>query len=251
MHTGANPNAPRPTAARGWHTKECGTARGYAKWGINLSRIRTINSRTGMKDSPPWQRLVVTATVLLQVVIPSGLAAQQQQPIEVVQQLYREVVAQHPMGVPQGAARKAIWPLLSDRLIHSLETRDACDLDWERRHRNANPPLKAPGFYEDGLFSGSNEQGYVNDAVVGAAKAQQDGSYLIDVNLWSYFDEGDVSLRTGKIYRWRVAARVTSEHGRFVVDDILGFKGVFDPNESVYMSKMLTLGCKGTHSIYD
>lgn len=218
---------------------------------LSSSNLLTINSQTDMKDSTLWQRLIVTAAVFLYVAIPSGLAAQQQQPTEVVKKLYREVVAQHPMGVPQGAARKAIWPLLSDRLIRSFETRDACDLDWDRRHRNANPSLKAPGFYEDGLFSGSNEQGYVNGAIVGSAKVQGDGSYLVTVNLWSYFDGGEVSLRTGKIYRWRVAARVTSERNRFVVDDILGFKGVFDHDKAVYMSKLLTLGCKGTRSTYE
>ena len=108
--------------------------------------------------------------------------------------------------------------------------------------------MKAPGFYEDGLFSGSNDQGYVNGAAVDSTKVQADGSYLVYVKLWSYLDEGLLSLRTGKIFRWRVAARVTSEDGRFVVDDILGFKGVFDYDKSIYMSRMLTTGCRGTHS---
>ncbi len=165
-----------------------------------------------------------------------------------VQKLYKEVIARHPMGIPHGAAKTAIWPFLSERLIHAFETRDDCDLDWNRRHRNANPPVKAPGFYEDGLFSGSNEQGYVNGAVVGSTKAQPDGSYLVYVKLWSYLCTEDLATRTGKIYRWRVAARVTSENGRFVVDDILGFKGSFDYDKSVYMSKMLTSGCRGDHS---
>jgi hypothetical protein len=114
-----------------------------------------------------------------------------------------------------------------------------------------DPPEKAPGFYEDGLFSGSNERGDVNGAAVGSTKMQTDGSYLVYVKLWSYFDGGVPSLRTGKIYRWRVAARVTSEGGRFLVDDILGFKGVFDYDKSVYMSRMLTSGCAGTHSTFN
>jgi hypothetical protein len=155
------------------------------------------------------------------------------------------------MGVPYGAAKTAIWPLLSKRLTKALETRDACDQDWQRKHRNANPPVKAPGFYEDGLFSGSNEMGYVNGALVGATKVQADGSYLVTVKLWSYLGTEDLTQRTGKIYRWRVAARVMSEDGRFVVDDILGFKGVFDYDKSVYMSRMITSGCSGTHSTSD
>lgn len=157
-------------------------------------------------------------------------------------------MARHPMGVPHGSAKTAIWPFLSERLIRAFETRNACDSDWARRHRNADPPVKPPGFYEDGLFSGGNEQGYVNGAVVGSTKVQADGSYLVHVKLWSYLGTEDLAPRTGKIYRWRVAARVTSEDGRFVVDDILGFKGVFDYDRSVYMSTMLTSGCKGAHS---
>lgn len=155
------------------------------------------------------------------------------------------------MGVPHGAAKTAIWPLLSERLIKSFETRNACDMDWDRRHRNADHPVKAPGVYEDGLFSGSNDLGDVDGAAVGSTKVQADGSYLVYVSLWSRFNGGDLSQRNAKIYRWRVAARVISEDGRFVVDDILGFKGVFDYDKSIYMSRMLTIGCKGTHSTSD
>jgi hypothetical protein len=194
----------------------------------------------------------LTLAAFVQFAALSGRSeAQEQQPVDVVQKLYREVVARHPLGVPQGPAKTAIWPLLSKRLITAFEMRNACDLDWDRRHRSANPPLKAPGVYEDGLFSGSDERGEINGAVMGSTKVQADGSYLVYVKVWSYFDMGEPSLRTGKIYRWRVAARVTSEDGRFVVDDILGFKGVFNYEKSVYMSQMLSAGCGGTHSTSD
>jgi hypothetical protein len=192
------------------------------------------------------------ATLVLQLAaISGGGIAQEPQPAVVVQKLYDAVVTHHPLGVPYGASKTAIWPLLSTRLITAFETRNACDRDWDRRHRNANPPLKAPVFYEDGLFSGSNERGEINGAVVDSTKVQQDGSYLVYVKVWSYFDGGDLPLRTGKKYRWHVAARVISEDGRFVVDDILGFKGVFDYDRAVYMSKMITIGCRGTHSTSD
>lgn len=176
----------------------------------------------------------------------------EQQPADVVRKLYREVVTRHPLGVPYGASRAAIWPLLSKRLVRVFETRNACDRDWGRQHPNANVPpfiLKPPGFYEDGLFSGPDELGYINGAAVGTTKRQADGSYLVYVSVWSYYDMGEPSLRTSKIYRWRVAARVVSENGKFAVDDILGFKGVFSREKAVYMSKMLSNGCKGSHAI--
>ena len=193
---------------------------------------------------------MLAAAVLLQLAIHSGRsAAQKPQPADVVQKLYREVVARHPMGVPHGADKTSIWPFLSKRLISAFETRNACDKDWDRKHPYSEEhPMKPPGFYEDGLFSGSDELGYINGAELGSTKEQSDGSYLVYVKLWSYLDMGEPSLRSsGKIYRWQVAARVTSEDGKFVVDDIL----LFNYDKSVYMSKMLTSGCRGTHSTSD
>ena len=202
-------------------------------------------------DRGPAITRISCALLLLQLSAYSvQSAAQEPKPADVVRRLYDEVVERHPLGVPSGADKIAIWPLLSKRLIKAFETRNACDQDWDSKHQNENPPLKAPGFYESGLFSGSNERGEINGAVVGSANVQTDDSYLVYVHVWSYFDGGVPSLRTGRKYRWRVAARVISEDGRFVIDDILGFKGVFDYDKSVYMSKMLTLGCRGSHTRY-
>lgn len=202
-----------------------------------------------MKQLNLWRWRVQCVALVLSLLVPSdGVAAQEPQPSDVVQKLYHEVVTRRPLGVPYGAAKIAIWPLLSKRLIKAFETRNACDLDWDRHHRNADPPEKPPGFYEDGLFSGGNERGVINGAEVGTTKVQADGSYLVYVKVWSYFDMGEPSLRDGKIHRWQVAAHVTRENERFVVDDILGFKGVFDYDKPVYMSRMIAQGCSGTHS---
>jgi hypothetical protein len=64
-------------------------------------------------------------------------------------------------------------------------------------------------------------------------------------------DDGDLSLRPSKTSRWQVGVRVISEDGRFFADDILGFKGVFDYDKPIWMSKMLTAGCNGPHAIPD
>jgi len=193
--------------------------------------------------------------ILLNLAAPLGhCEAQQGRPSSVVDKLYGEVVSRHPLGVPSGADQAAIWPLLSKRLIRVFETRNACDADWERQHPDANTPpyiLKPPGFYEDGLFSGQDERGYLDGAAVGATKTQADGSYLVYVNVWSYYDGGEPSLRTAKVYRWKVAARVIPEYGHFVVDDILGLRGVFASDKEVYMSKMLRNGCNGSRAIPD
>ncbi len=79
---------------------------------------------------------------------------------------------------------------------------------------------------------------------------RKDGSYLVYVNLWSYLDGSLESLRTQKKYRWQVGARVISEDGRFVVDDVGFFRNALD-GKSGWMSKMITAGCNGPHSIPD
>jgi hypothetical protein len=199
--------------------------------------------------NPHLQRISVLIICFL--VVASTGTTQEPGPVNVVDKLYRQVVKLHPLGVPDGEAKDAIYPLLSDRLVSAFTTRNACDQDWNRRHQNSDVPLKAPGVYEVGLFSGNVERGYIDGATVGRAKKQADHSFLVYVHLWSYFDEGEPSLRTGKVYRWQVAARVKQERGRFVIDDILGFKGVFDYDKPVFMSEMLQSGCRGTHSTSD
>jgi hypothetical protein len=93
-------------------------------------------------------RSLFSALLVIEVAFCCGQSpAQHQQPAEVVQKLYREVVTRHPLGVPSGAARAAIWPLLSKRLIGVFEARNACDQDWQRQHQNSDVPLKAPGVY--------------------------------------------------------------------------------------------------------
>jgi hypothetical protein len=197
---------------------------------------------------------MIVAVLVQLAALTHPTSAQEKQPSNVVRKLFREVVKRHPLGIPSGADRGAIWPLLSKRLIRVFERRNACDEDWKRQHPNANVPpyiLKPPGFYEDGLFSGSAERGYIDGAAVGATKAQAGGSYLVYVNVWSYYDFGDPSLNTAKVYRWRVAARVIPDRGQFVIDDILWFQGVSDNGNAIYVSKMLSSGCKGSHAIPD
>lgn len=216
--------------------------------------FKDVHLPTRMKRDFCWSLLMMFVAVLLQLAAPACHgAARQKQPSSVVEKLYSEIVKRHPLGVPSGADEDVIWPLLSKRLIKVFEIRNACDEDWERQHPNANVPpyiLKPPGFYEDGLFSGQDERGYIDGAAVGTTKAQADGSYLVYVNVWSYYDLGEPSLRTTKIYRWTVAARVILENGDFVVDDIL-VKGVFARDKTVYMSKMLSTGCNGSRAIRD
>jgi hypothetical protein len=44
-----------------------------------------------------------------------------------VRKLFEEIVAQHPIGIPTGAEKTAIWPFLSKRLTEQLQTAQACE----------------------------------------------------------------------------------------------------------------------------
>ena len=175
-------------------------------------------------------------------------------PADVVRQLYHQIIVNHPLGVPSGAAKNAIWPLLSKRLIRVFETRNACDTDWDRQNPDADRPhadrppqiLKPPGFYEDGLFTGPDEGAFITSAVIVRTVPQTDGSFLVYVRV-AHPDYGFAPSFIHTVAHWEVEVRVVPEDGRFKVDDILfprGFGGHGTPER---MSNMITSGCRGGH----
>lgn len=97
------------------------------------------------------------------------------------------------LDVPYGADRAAICPYLSKRLIKTLDTGLACEEDWTRQNPEPADPQAAlkPWFpwFEQGLFSGSNEASTPSWAVVERSEPQKDGSYLVYVRL-AYQDHG-------------------------------------------------------------
>ncbi len=60
---------------------------------------------------------------------PSGLS---KQPETLVRNLYKEVVARHPRGIPEGADMKIFAPYLSKALQHRIDVAGACYDDWIR-----------------------------------------------------------------------------------------------------------------------
>ena len=143
----------------------------------------------------------------------------------VVRELYQQIVARRPLGIPRGVDKAAIWPLLSKRLIYRLETAQACENSYFQQHAGEDGK---PGFgwLEVNLFSGGNEQALPSAAVVERTSAQKDGSLRVYVRL-RYKESFATYGRPpdpANTFRWRVAASVISEDGRFVIDDILFLK---------------------------
>src|SRR5689334_10697911 len=99
-------------------------------------------------------------------------------PDAVVQKLYGQVVERHPVGIPKGDDKSAIWPVLSNKLIERLETAQACENDYFRQHpvSEGKPEF---AWLETGLFSGGNEEAIPAGAVVRHIQRQKDGSFHV------------------------------------------------------------------------
>lgn len=169
--------------------------------------------------------------------------ASERQPDAVVRKLYDQVIARHPLGIPKGLDRAAIWPLLGKQLTQRLETAQACESDYIRQHANkdSKPEFR---WLESGLFSGSNEEALPAEAVVERTDQQQDGSFQVYVRL-AY--KGDGSADPANTFHWETAVNVISEGGQFVVNDIFLFK-----DDSTEVRSRLSdsfVGCAGSRWI--
>jgi hypothetical protein len=167
--------------------------------------------------------LLIVLLQLVSVVFPNAPA--EHLPNSVVQELYQQVVAHKPLGIPKGADKAAIWPFLSHRLIQKLDAAQACEDDYYRQMTDKN---SKPGFawLENGLFSGANEKATPSAAALERTKPMKDGSFHVYERLTykESFETYDRPPNPADTFQWRVVAVVMSQGGRFVVDDILFFK---------------------------
>jgi hypothetical protein len=171
-------------------------------------------------------------------------------PDAVVQELYKQVVARRPLGIPKGADKEAIWPFLSKGLIQRLDTAQACENDYCRQdtEKDSKPGF---GWLESDLFSGENEKAIPSEAVVERTKRLKDGSFHVYLRLTyrgSYNTYGR-SPDPANTFKWRLAAKVISEGGRFVVDDVLLLKHGSTKIESRLSDSFS--GCDGSRWVGD
>lgn len=180
----------------------------------------------------------------------SGLPALLDQPAVTggVQKLYEEIVAHHPVGIPVDAEIAMLRPFLSKRLADQLQTAQACQDDYTRQHSTADGTPR-PGWSTSGLFSGEGSHAAPVDALVERKEKQSDGSFLVYVDL----EPADAVINLGHGrkafhggYTWQVEARVISENGQFVVDDVRIFDGFPAEGRFRLLSDSFT-GCDGSH----
>lgn len=72
-------------------------------------------------------------------------------------QLYEEIVARHPIGIPSGAELATIRPFLSKRLAEQLQTAKACQEDYFQQHQIKEGTPK-PAWLKTGIFSGDGKR---------------------------------------------------------------------------------------------
>jgi hypothetical protein len=187
--------------------------------------------------------------ILLQVIlcVSIGIAAERH-PDVVVRQLYAQIVARHPLGIPKGADRTAIWPFLSKHLKQRLEAARACEADYIRQH-SVDHGKPAFGWLESGLFSGDNEEALPEKAVIERTEQRNDGSFQVYVRL-TYKESSKAHHRPpdpAGTFSWNVAVNVILEDRRFVIDDVLLFKDD-SPNVRSRLSDAF-VGCEGSRWI--
>ncbi len=165
-----------------------------------------------------------------------------------VRKLYEEIVAHHPIGIPVGAAKAVILRLLSERMTQQLQTAQACEEDYFKQ-RKAIDRTPKPTWLKSGLFSGDGEQASPIYSLPKRKEPQKDGSFLVYVDLahdYTGLGNGYSYLNGHLVQTWEVVARVVSENGQFVVDDvrIFDFDSTDDPS---HLLSDAFVGCEGPH----
>jgi hypothetical protein len=80
--------------------------------------------------------------------------------LDAVRVFYTYITRNQQLGILDGRAKKALWPLLSKRLAQQLDSFEACDEDYYRRYGEilrANTYKPGTPWLEEGLFTGPND----------------------------------------------------------------------------------------------
>jgi hypothetical protein len=148
-----------------------------------------------------------------------------------IDNLYKEVVARHPLGLPD---RKVFGPYLSKGLLHGFDLDAACFDRWRRA--NPDPNLKpAFGTLELGAFSGGVDETSPQAFRIENIETEKDGSSRLRVRLTD--TEPTYTLT------WSVVAVVIRENGRPVVDDVIYLKQ--QDRDEERLSEVLAGDCEG------
>jgi len=246
-----DPEVPYPLCARISFYREGQNGNRYGQQGYLL--VQVGNSKDGIVGRPQlfypsidvWEGMMVMTGGAERL---SELPPLLDQPVvaDGVQKLYQGIVAHHPIGIPAGAKLAAVRPYLSKRLAEQLQVAQACQDDYSRQHPKSGG-TSGPGWLKSGLFSGEGSHASPIDAVAHSKEKLNDGSFLVYVTLEPVEALNDLGHGRRAFYggyAWEVRARVISENGQFVVDDVRIFDRLPAEGPSHLLSASFT-GCDG------
>ncbi len=155
-----------------------------------------------------------------------------------VRGLYQDLVSRPIGGIPTLERMKSLSPYLSDSLLNKITLARACNDDYFRLHPRND--VKAPlEWLEFGLFSGANDRSGPHTFQIEKATSQEGNSIRVNVRLTG-------GIPPEKPWTWEVAAIVTGENGRFVINDVIFLRDKDIGTES-RLSEILQRGCDGSH----
>ena len=141
-------------------------------------------------------------------------------PVEVVRVFYTYITTYRPLGIPKGRARKALWPLMSKRLVRELDTLQSCEDDYFRRYGEylrTNQFKPGIGWLEEGLFSGPNEAASPSKFSILSSKSVEENR--VDVHLRFTHKQTHCCGYPPRYEHYEGVVTVILEGDRFVVDD--------------------------------
>ncbi len=186
---------------------------------------------------------------LLILALAAGGAPPAGTPEAVVQTLYAYIVKARPLGIPRGADRAALWPLLTSRLARVLETGQRCEEDYFRQHPPRPDSKPEFDWLEEGLFSGPDEMALPSEVRVVRTDAIAPPRYRVLVE-FTYREPAGADSRPpnpADSFEWRGEVIVDGEHGRFLVDD---FRRIVSSGERPALSHVFA-GCRGARWVGD
>lgn len=147
-------------------------------------------------------------------------------PSDVVRSFYDQIIRLHPLGIPEGEAKRNLQPFMSARLARQLDLMQKCEKDYYRRNEKKlkSEQLKPTiSWLEHGLFSGGNEAARPAEAAI--TRIVPAGNMRFRVYLqFTYREKVETHGRppvNSNAYSWPGIAVVVYEGNRYAIDDFI------------------------------